>query len=153
MLRAQTNRIGNAAIRNGYRIGPLVSADNDGRRSDINCLQSLSRYRKASGLACAGSVPETTTIHYWDADQSLGLAYGRDLELPRGRQLAWDIYFAYAAGVSWEERVPMPDDWVHQLGRDERHLGDGAGLRAAVESLLEAQEPAGSRSLRGLIGR
>ena len=98
-------------------------------------------------------IADSRAIHYWDADQSLGLAYGRDLELPRGRELAWDIYFAYAAGVTWEERVPMPNDWVHQLGRDERHLGDGAGLRAAVESLLEEQEPEDSRSLRGLIGR
>jgi hypothetical protein len=92
------------------------------------------------------------TSHYWDGDQSLGLAYGHLLELPRGRELAWDIYFAYAAGVTWGDTVPAPSDWVHQLGRDERHLGDGSGLRKAVESLLEKLDAKEGKAVSGLIG-
>lgn len=105
-----------------------------------------------SARQAASLIPDPRAIHYWDEDQSLGLAYGRELELPRGRELAWDIYFAYAAGVEWGEHVPPPGDWAHQLGRDERHLGDGSGLRAAVEALLQEIEPEGTRRLRDLIG-
>ena len=97
-------------------------------------------------------IPDVRSIHYWDGDQVLGLAYGRAVELPRGRVLAWDIYFTYAAGVEWDDQVPTPSDWVHQLGSDDRHLSDGAGLRSAVEELLIPLEPESTRAVRGLIG-
>ena len=82
-------------------------------------------------------IPDPRALHYWDGDQNLGKAYGSVLELPRGRELAWDIYFAYEEGVIWEETVPVPSHWVHQLGRDERHLDDGSGLREALRNLLD----------------
>lgn len=76
------------------------------------------------------------TIHYWDGDQDLGLLYGKLLTLPSGRVLAWDIYFVFAPGTRWNEEAPVPADWAHQLGGDERHLGEGEGYRKAVETLL-----------------
>ena len=85
-------------------------------------------------------IPDPRAVHYWDGDQDLGLAYGKVLDLPRGRQLAWDIYFAYGEGVEWGEIVPQPTDWVHQLGMDERHLGDGSNLRTSVEAMLADAE-------------
>ena len=97
-------------------------------------------------------IPDPRAIHYWDGDQVLGLAYGRTVELPRGRELAWDIYFTYEAGVEWGDEVPPPTEWAHQLGRDARHLGDGAGLRSAVEELLLLLEPESMKAVRGLIG-
>ncbi len=78
---------------------------------------------------------ESRATQYWDGDQDLGKAYGQILELPRGRQLAWDIYFVYAAGVEWGDAPPMPDDCQHQLGMDERHL-DGDKLRESIKSIL-----------------
>lgn len=80
--------------------------------------------------------PDKRTVFYWDGAQDLGMSYGRTIELPRGRQLAWDIYFVYGPDVQWGETVPLPTAWNHQLGDDERYLGDGAKLRAAIEGLL-----------------
>ena len=97
-------------------------------------------------------IPDPRAIHYWDGDQDLGMAYGRVVDLPRGRELAWDIYFVYEPGVVWGEQVPEPSAWAHQLGSDGRHLGDGAGLRSAVEEILIAMEPESSKAVRGLIG-
>jgi len=74
--------------------------------------------------------------HYWDGERSLGMSYGRLVKLPGNRELAWDIYFAFSREKEWTDRLPEPDAWAHQLGRDGRHLGDGAGLRAAVLELL-----------------
>ena len=81
-------------------------------------------------------VPDERTIFYWDGAQDLGLSYGRTIELPRGRQLAWDIYFVYGPDAEWNETVPLPTEWNHQLADDERYLGDGAKLRTAIEGLL-----------------
>jgi len=77
--------------------------------------------------------------HYWDGDNALGKLYGRALELPRGRQLAWDIYFVYAPGVRWEEDLPEPTAWMHQLGSDERRL-TGDKLRGAIVDLLGLED-------------
>lgn len=89
-------------------------------------------------------LPDPRVHHYWDADQDLGLAYGKVVPLPRGRELAWDIYFAFASGISWGSEVPPPSEWVHQLGMDERHLDDGTALREAVEALLAEKQTAGA---------
>ena len=80
---------------------------------------------------------EPRATQYWDGNQDLGLTYGKIVELPHNRELAWDIYMVYAAGVEWNDVPPMPDDWQHQLGRDERQL-DGDKLRKSIESLLAA---------------
>ena len=69
-----------------------------------------------------------------------GNLYGQQLPLPNGRDLAWDIYFVYAPGVRWEDELPEPTEWMHQLGRDERHLGNGDTLRGAILKLLGTDE-------------
>ncbi len=78
------------------------------------------------------------SIHYWDGERHLGLLYGKVLALPEGHSLAWDIYLAFEAGIEWGEEAPVPTEWVHQLGRDDRHLGDGERYRRVVEDLLSA---------------
>jgi hypothetical protein len=85
-------------------------------------------------------IPDPRAKHYWNGDQVLGKVYGRTVALPSGRELAWDIYFVFDAGIEWGNKVPAPIDWVHQLGSDEQHLGEGATLRASVERLLEGLE-------------
>ena len=95
--------------------------------------------------------------HYWDPDTSLGKLYGRQLTLPRGRELAWDIYFVYAPGVRWKDELPAPTAWMHQLGRDERLL-NGDTLRATILELLGIEDSSAEpgspwhlkRSVRGL---
>jgi hypothetical protein len=88
------------------------------------------------------------TIHYWDGDQDLGELYGKLLALPSGRVLAWDIYLAFGPGTRWDETAPLPADWAHQLGRDERNLGDGDGYHSAVEALLAKSVPGAARFRR-----
>ncbi len=90
-------------------------------------------------------LPDPRVIHYWDADNSLGKLYGRQLTLPRGRQLAWDIYFVYAPGVRWEDEPPAPTAWMHQLGQDERSL-DGRKLRAVILEALGIEDTAAEDS-------
>jgi hypothetical protein len=87
-------------------------------------------------------IPDPRVAHYWDPEQSVGLAFGRVVDMPRGRELAWDIYFAFGTGMTWGDVPPAPDAWAHQLGLDDRHLGEGSGLRAAVEELLGKLRPA-----------
>ena len=85
-------------------------------------------------------IPDPRATHYWDGDMVLGAAYGESVALPSGRDFAWDIYFAYDHGVQWGEAVPMPVDFAHQLGRDDRHLGDGSRLRAIIQELIDGLE-------------
>ena len=86
-------------------------------------------------------LPDPRVIHYWDSDSSIGKLYGRQLTLPRGRQLAWDIYFVFAPGIRWEDEPPAPTAWMHQLGRDERSL-EGGKLRATILAALGIEDTA-----------
>ena len=89
----------------------------------------------AAGKDAESLLPDPRVVHYWDADSSLGKLYGQLLTLPRGRQLAWDIYFVFAPGTKWQDEPPLPTDWMHQLGRDERLL-NGDKLRGMIQELL-----------------
>ena len=91
----------------------------------------------ASSVSAQFKILDPRAVHYWDGDRNLGTAYGRQVELPRGRKFAWDIYFVYDQDTEWGDAPPQPADWAHQLGFDERSLDKGAGLRRAVEAALE----------------
>jgi hypothetical protein len=93
----------------------------------------------AAGKKAEPLLPDPRVSHYWDDDNSLGKLYGRLLTLPRGRQLAWDVYFVYAPGVSWGDEPPPPTEWMHQLGTDERHL-NGGKLRGTILKLLGIED-------------
>ena len=93
----------------------------------------------AEGKKAELLIPDSRVVHYWDPDNSLGKLYGRQLTLPRGRELAWDIYFVYAPGVRWKDELPAPSAWMHQLGRDERLL-NGDTLRATILELLGIED-------------
>lgn len=95
----------------------------------------------AAGKKAEPLLPDPRVAHYWDDDSSLGKLYGRSLELPRGRQLAWDIYFVFAAGIKWDDEPPPPTEWMHQLGTDERRLS-GAKLRGTILELLGIEDTA-----------
>ena len=81
-------------------------------------------------------IPDARAYHFWDGDQALGRVYGQTVELPSGRDLAWDVYFGFGRGTKWEGVVPAPDDWAHQLGMDDRHLRQGDGLQAFMDGLV-----------------
>ncbi len=82
-------------------------------------------------------IPDSRAVHFWDADKILGFSLGKTVTLPRGRNLAWDVYFAFDATAKWGDVPPQPANWMHQLGLDERTL-DGDRLRGIVEKLLKS---------------
>ena len=51
--------------------------------------------------------------HAWDPQRRLGDLFAETLNLT---STAWDVYFLYARGVSWEDEPPPPSFWMHQLG-------------------------------------
>lgn len=97
----------------------------------------LRRDDRDSALEARSLLPDPRVRHYWDGDRLLGEAYAGVVKLPPGRDLAWDIYFAFGREATWEQELPLPETWAHQLARDDRHLGDGSSLRAEVQRLLD----------------
>jgi hypothetical protein len=88
-----------------------------------------------AALSAEALLPDPRVVHFWDAEKELGTLYGQMLPLPGKRTLAWDMYFVYAPGVQWDDRPPMPTEWMHQLGGGTRAL-DGEKLMASVVDLL-----------------
>jgi len=86
-----------------------------------------------AALESRSLVSDPRARHFWDLDQSLGRALGRSLDLPRGGNLAWDMYLVFEPEATWGDAPPEPTFWNHQLGFDDRSLGDGSALREALE--------------------
>ena len=98
----------------------------------------LSRDDAEASVEAQVLVPDGRATHFWSPDQNLGIIFGEKVELPAGRELAWDIYFTFEPGVEWKNQLPTPFDFAHQLGDDDRYLGDGTRLWETVEFLLAA---------------
>ncbi len=73
----------------------------------------------------------------WDAQRSLGEAFGKSLHLKR---TAWDVYLVYKPGVQWNDELPpTPTFWMHQLtGEDPKLHLNPEELRNNIESILTA---------------
>lgn len=88
-------------------------------------------------------VTDHRAAQFWDPDKKLGIRYGEAVVLPlhqgKRHRLAWDVYFAFDEEREWGGRVPQPDDWMHQLGQDERRL-DADKLRESILKLLKKDE-------------
>ena len=94
--------------------------------------------RRAAVQAIA-NVTDERAHHFWDPDKSLGFAFGKAVTLPRGRELAWDVYFVFDSKSEWGDPTTTPANWMHQLGNDDRTL-DGNKLRVTIEKLLGTAE-------------
>ena len=73
--------------------------------------------------------------YYWDDDRSIPSAAHTVLDLAaRRRRVAWDLYLFYRAGAEWDEPLPVPDRWLHQLDiSDQPSLDDRTLLGALRE--------------------
>ena len=61
----------------------------------------------------ASTFGDFPVIHSWDPERELGNLYAKTLNLTA---VAWDVYFLYAPGVTWEgNEPPQPTFWMHQL--------------------------------------
>jgi hypothetical protein len=87
---------------------------------------------REAALKSQSIIEDSRASHFWDLDQSLGRAYGRSIDIPRGGDLAWDMYLVFGRDAKWETALPVPSLWNHQLGMDARYLGDGSAIRTAI---------------------
>ncbi|HJZ11832.1 MAG TPA: hypothetical protein VJ521_06770 [Acidobacteriota bacterium] len=97
---------------------PILRSD-DRKAADANAKESL----------------QSRIFHYWDENRITGTSWQKKLGIP---VLAWDIYLLYQPTALWEDDIPSPDFWMHQLRQLEtgRPL-DQAALEAKVKELLE----------------
>ncbi len=90
----------------------------------------------ASLESATQTMPDSRVRHYWDDDLSLGLGFGKLVDLPNGDDLAWDVYFVYDRGAQWSDHPGPPDSWWHQLRRDDHRVLSTARLREYLASAL-----------------
>jgi hypothetical protein len=94
-----------------------------------------------TGAARAGArrLPDARIRHYRDDEALLADRYAPALGLPADVP-AWDVFLLFVPGTRWQEELPAPAFWMHQLDRGPpaRHL-DAAKLAAEVERLRGAR--------------
>jgi hypothetical protein len=72
--------------------------------------------------------------HYWDDTKSISTAAGIVLDLAsRDRTTAWDLYLLYRRGTAWNDPLPSPASWLHQLRIDDQPSLDADSLRGAMQ--------------------
>jgi len=73
--------------------------------------------------------------HFHDPQKRAGAAVAASLG--SAGEMAWDIYLFYAAGISWQDGLPPPSAWAHQLKdsswADPAHYHHGADLVRQLE--------------------
>lgn len=55
---------------------------------------------------------------YWDQKVEVSGGYGKLIPLPRDAPLAYDVYFYFAKNQVWEDTLPMPKEYMHQVFDD-----------------------------------
>ncbi|MCH7565235.1 MAG: hypothetical protein IH968_15595 [Gemmatimonadetes bacterium] len=64
----------------------------------------------------AAPFEDLSVTHVWDPERRVGKLYSKALGL---QSTAWDFYFLYPPGVTWDEdEPPDPAFWMHQLPAD-----------------------------------
>ena len=84
---------------------------------------------------------------FWDPNRSIARQYGKVVDLPSNRTLAWNSYFVHGRADEWHDRPPVPASWMHQLGRDNRTL-DGSTLLDLVTKEIKKPRPGTTTSKR-----
>ena len=92
--------------------------------------------------ASAQRLSDRRIQHYRDDEALLAERFAPALGLPED-VLAWDVFLLFEPGTRWQEELPAPAFWMHQLDRGPpaRRL-DAGKLAAEVERLLAAQAQA-----------
>lgn len=113
----------------------LAAIDDERLRVYVVWTPVLKEDNRQAAVKAKANVTDPRAVHFWDADKSLGTALGEIVTLPRGRTLAWDVYFVFDRDVQWHDEPPQPAAWMHQLGVDERTL-DGDRLARSIATLM-----------------
>ena len=89
-----------------------------------------------NGVEAAKIIPDMRARFYSDPKEFTGAAFGKLLNIPNGAP-AWDIYFAFDPDARWENELPKPYYWMHQLwGMDPKLLLNGPVFFEHVKKLL-----------------
>ena len=79
---------------------------------------------------------EPRVRQFYDPNQRTGRAFARGL-LNKGGGVAWDIYLYYDKDALWQDTLPEPVEWFHQLGggrrADANKFRPGDKLTAALK--------------------
>ena len=100
----------------------LESLDSKKLAAYVVWIPMLLKDNKTTAEASTSLVSDPRALQYWDGDRSLGKAYGKVVKLPNKKQIAWDVYFDYGPDAVWGDAPPIPKEWMHQLGDDDRCL-------------------------------
>ncbi len=112
-----------------FIVGPscgtcLMGMDNINREL-VSKIQGDARFKTLvvhvpALMATAADVPAAMevmhgpdVIHYWDGDAHTGFSYAPVLDV----MFAWDVWMAFAPGVTWDDpaKPPAPTMWQAQL--------------------------------------
>lgn len=79
---------------------------------------------------------------FWDGRDLLGAQVATRLN--RAGLVVWDIYLGFRPGLVWDEQMPQPAGWVHQMG-EAPWAGDpdhavAHELEARIRRVLDAAE-------------
>ena len=79
---------------------------------------------------------------FWDPNRSLAREYGKLVQLPNNRVLAWNVYMLHSRADVWRGGPPKPVAWMHQLGRDQRTLDGSTLLDLVTKEVKKPLRPA-----------
>lgn len=79
-------------------------------------------------------------MQFYDPEQLLGKTIAEGFGAETGK-VAWDIYLFYDREGVWDDRVPTPIDWVHQIQgnswADPSRLHQGEELTQHLKGIME----------------
>ena len=81
-------------------------------------------------------MPDKRATQFWDAKRSTPFPVGRALGLPEGFA-AWDVYLLYPPGAKFEQQMPKPVYWQHQLPVKTAPRLNGNSFAAEVRKVLK----------------
>jgi hypothetical protein len=126
----------------------LDKIDSDKLQVFVIWLPMVEGDSRTIALKSTKLISDKRARHFWDPDKKAALAFAQMLqssfpkaiELPKGEYPAWDVYLVYDVSTKWKDAVPVPSDWMHQLGGvDPARRLDGDKLRGSVLKLLKAK--------------
>ncbi len=85
----------------------------------IDMLPSDNEGAALQSSAIFGDPPDPRLKQFHDPNKRTGRAFARDL-LYEGGGVAWDIYLYYDKLAVWNDTLPEPVEWYHQLGGGRR---------------------------------
>jgi hypothetical protein len=69
--------------------------------------------RTAVRRATASIIENAQIHHFHDQNKVAGREIAYSIGAPG--EVAWDVYLLYVKGTRWEDRLPVPAEWAHQL--------------------------------------